>query len=286
MRLQVVTLFLALVSLTGCLGGTGAARADALTIHADWSSGVVAEDSLERMRDAIATLGGSGADNYRAMIALCRLSVGSPSELVRADALRAAWEVGARMPSEPYRVDPVDHEIFNQRAQRLDELLEQNPGALDAPSPELIELVDWVGSFRFPPGRLLLALDLADAVTSRALAHDGTVVGAAFDGHAAASLRHALALATLHAAGDSAPIVREEAATAARHLPLEAAHLLLAAIVTRETDGQVLFRGLDSLETILSQLAPQDAQRLLSPLMDDLDVAVRQRARELAQRIS
>lgn len=286
MRPTVVPLLLVLATLTGCFGGTGAARADALIIHADWTSGVVAEDSMERMRAAIATLGGADPQNHRALVALCRLAVGSPSNLVRADALRAAWQVGARMPVEDYRVDPVDSDAFNARAMRLDELLEQDPAALDAPDAELTELVDWVGGFRFPPGRLLLALDLADAVSSRAIAHDGTLVGDAFAGHTTGSLRHALVLATLHAAGDGAAVVREEAADSARHLPSEAALLLLAGIVSRETDGQVLFRALDSLEALMPGIDPEESRRLLAPLLDDLDVAVRDRARELSARAS
>ena len=266
---------------SGCLGGQPG-RAEAVTIHSTWQAGELPPDSMETMREALADMGAGEPEDPGSLTALCRITMGNPSALVRAEALDAAWKLGARIPGETYRVDTVDSVAFNERALRLDRMLD---GEEVGDGEDLDALIDWVGGFRFPPSRVALALDLAEAVSSRALVEQGAV-GEAFQRHVGGSLRHALTLVTMYAADDKSAVVRQSAAAGARSMAPEAALVMLAGMMQREPEAQVVFEGIDSLWALRAALAPDDLRRLLEPLQLSHDVAVRQRAEDLAASLS
>jgi hypothetical protein len=263
--------------IAGC--STTSRGVDVRRIDASWRLGEYPEDSFEIMQEAIAAVGGGDPTRPGSIPTLSRVVMKNPSSLTRADALRAAWRLGVQLPSEPYRVDELDNELFNQRALRLDGLL---AGAANlGPGETAVELAGWLGHYRFPPQRVELAISLSEAVTSRAIVHAGEPVGDAFAQNGGASLRHALVLVTMYAIDDKAAVVRSEAARAMRNLDPEAAMILLTVAVQHESDAQVVFHLLNSVEVLAPVMDPDRLRYALALLAESHDVAVRRRARQV-----
>jgi hypothetical protein len=261
---------------TGC--SASGTSVDVRVIDASWRAGEYPEESFDTMQEAIEAVGKGDPTRPGSIPTLCRVTMKNPSELTRADALRAAWRLGVQLPVEAYRVDELNPD-FNERVMRLDALLS---GSEDVDAGlSAVELADWLGDYRFPPQKVELALSLSEAVTSRAIVHAGHPVGDAFAQHGGSCLRHALVLVTMYAVDDKAPVVRTEAAIAMRYLDPEAAMILLRVAVQRESDAQVVFHLLDSVEILAPQLDPERLRITLAEIADSHDVAVRRRARQV-----
>ncbi len=269
-----------LAGLTAC-SSPSEQRRDVLAIDAAWRSGSMPPQSNEVMLEALQALGAQRDADLASAGTLARIVLQSPSDLARADALRSLWQHASRFTREDWRVDELDSAAFNERARRLEELLD---GDAPGPDEELVEMAHWLGNFRFPPRRMGEALSLAEAVASQAATRTDEA-GAAFAEHAEGAMQHAAVLVTLHASGDKAPVVRAEAAIAARYLPPERALLLVAGMLRRESDAQVVFDALDSVEALAPELPPEAVRGVLEPLLDTSDVAVRQRIEDLLARL-
>ena len=86
----------------------------------------------------------------------------------------------------------------------------------------------------------------------------------------------------MYAADDKSVLVRQEAATAARHMAPQAARVMLSGMLQREPEAQVVFEAIDSLQALTWALPNEDILPLLEPLQLSHDVAVRHRANQLA----
>src|SRR5262245_38260726 len=256
-------------------------RQTVIATDAAWKRGVMDEGSFDLMLSAVQGLGRQPSDDEARLAAvpeLLRVVLGDPSSLVRAEALRSAWRLARDLPSEPWRVDVLEREEFNRRTQRLEELVTEQGAATD---PEALELARWLGQFHAPIEQPSLAVTVSEVVTCQALWRKDEL-GQVFREQLPSSLRHALTLATLHASGDpNYPVVREEALASARYLDPDTALRLVAGILGRETDSQVVLAALDSLEVQAPRVPAGDLRSVLEPLANSTDVAVRQRIRNI-----
>ena len=270
---------LALLAATGC-ASTLENRQAVIAIDGQWRLGSMEEGSFEEMVDAIRAIARQSRDapgRLAAVPELLRVSIENPSAWVRMEALRAAWTLGDALPATPLHGDALDRKVFNERTRRLEELI-LDPAT--ANSPESLELAAWLADFRSPPTEPSLAVTIAEVVLSQSLFREdelGRTLGSRMPG----SLFHALAVATLRAAADAYPVVREEALASARRLAPEDALELVAGILQRENDETVVLAALDSLEALREGLPPQRLAEVVGPLTDASDVAVRRRARAL-----
>ena len=260
-----------------------AMRQEVILLDAQWRMSTMEEASFARMLDAVRGLGRQPAGDAQRILSipdLLRVVVNNPSSLVRAEALRSAWRLGSEFPSEPWRIDLVDRDEFNRRTERLDELI----GAEDAArNLEVVELVDWLGSFHAPSGdgqELRIAIGLAEVVASQALWRNDEL-GQIFRMRMASSLHHALVLTTLFAVGDPVPVVREEALASAQYLDPIVALGLVEGVLALENDSAVVLAALDSLEQLAPRLEPGSVRAVLEPLAGSTDVAVRLRIRNM-----
>ncbi len=257
---------------------------DLLEVDASMRAGTAPPGTLDVALESIAHLGALPEGDLvgpAAAVDLARVSLRNPVALAQADALRAAWQLAAPWPSEPWRVDELDATAFSARTRRLEELLNQ----LDtADEDELIELANWLGAFRFPGNRAREATELAGVITSQALARTGRVQQA-FAAHEDGSVRHALILVTLRHAGDESPVVREEALRAAVNLPADVLLKLLAGVLLRDPDSLVLLTGLETMETRVGDLPPADVTLLLEPLANSTDASLRRRVRDILAQV-
>lgn len=270
---------LAVLVAASCAGPTDLRR-EVIELDAQWRSGSMEEASFDRMVQAVRGLGhpGDPAGSPRAALPdLLRLSLTNPSAFVRAEALRAAWELGADLPPEPWNAPPLERADFNARTARLEQLID------DAGNPETVELARWLAQVRIPvetPEELRNAIGVAEVVLSQAAARRDAV-GDAFRQGLDGSLHHALSAATLYAATDPWPVVREQALRSARHLhPLVTAELIEGTI-ERESDSTVMLAGLDSLAAVAAQLPAERLREVVGPLTASTDVAVRRQAARL-----
>jgi len=265
-----------------------ALRQEVTRLDAQWRLSTMEEASFSRMLDSVRGLGLQPHDDEQRVLSipeLLRIVTSNPSSLVRAEALRSAWILGAHFPSEAWRVDVVDREEFNRKTQRLDELITGEAAAND---PEVLELADWLGSFHAPTGdgqELRVAIGLAEVVASQALWRNDEL-GAVFRRRMSSSLHHALVLTTLFAVGDPYPVVREEALASVQHLDPSVALDLVEGVLALENDSAVVLAALDSLEQLASRLEPGDLRSVLEPLSGTTDVAVRLRIRDILARAS
>ena len=252
-----------------------------IATDAQWREGAMAEGSFANMLSSVQWLGRQPADDAARLAAvpeLLRVVLGDPSSLVRAEALRSAWRLAADLPAtEAWRVDPLEREDFNTRTQRLEALMAEDGATID---PETRELAQWLAHFHAPIEQPSLGVTVSEVVTSQALWRRDAL-GDVFREELASSLRHALTLATLHAAGDPYPVVREEALASARYLHPDTALSLVSGVLARETDSAVMLAALDSLQAQVGQLQGVDLHAVLEPLQGSTDVAVRQRIRDI-----
>jgi hypothetical protein len=257
-------------------------RQEVMRLDAEWRLSTMEAGSFQRMLESLRSLGAQAEDTEGRMAAvpeLLRVVLKNPSALVRAEALRAAWKLGADLPAEAWRVDDVDRQAFNERTQRLEELV--HGGA--PPNAEALELAEWLGAFRVAPDstdHLSLAISVCEVVLSQALWRRDAL-GDAFRRQMPGSVHHALSLLTQHAAGDAYPVVREEALLAARHLHPELALRMVAQMLGRESDAAVVLAALDSLEQMAPGMDAAALRPVLAPLAASTDVAVRRRIRGL-----
>ncbi len=251
-----------------------------IATDAQWRMGGMEPESFEAMLASVRSLGAQPTGDEARLAAipeLARLVLDDPSSLVRAESLRAAWRLAAELPVDAWRVDALDRADFNGRTQRLEALVTAEDAATQ---PEALELAGWLAHFHAPPEQPRLGVTVAEVVASQALwRHDA--LGDAFRKELASSLRHALALVTLHAANDPHAVVREEALASARHLDPPAVLSLVAGVLARETDSAVLLAALDSLQEAAGALPAEDVRAVLEPLQGSTDVAVRLRIRDI-----
>jgi len=271
-------------------------RQELIALDGQWRLGEMEKDSFERMIAAVHGLGlqESGDEKRLAAVAdLLRVVLKNPSSLVRAEALRSAWKLGAGLPAEPFRADTVDQADFNARTQRLELLInEADASATGAPAepgaartgiiypPEALELATWLAHFHAPAEAPAIAVSVSEVVLSQALFRDDAL-GAAFRAGMASSLDHALVCATLHAAADPYPVVREEALRSARHLHPENALALVGGVLARESDSAVVLAALDSLDALAGELPAAQLHEAVEPLASSTDVAVKRRIADL-----
>ena len=251
-----------------------------IATDAQWRDGAMPAGSFEGMLASVQQLGRQPNEDEARLAAvpeLLRVLLGDPSSLVRAEALRSAWKLAAGLPIEAWRVDKLEREEFNSRTQRLESLVTEQGAATDQ---ETLDLARWLGHFHAPIEQPSLAVTVSEVVTSQALWRKDAL-GGTFRAELGSSLRHALVLATLHAAGDPWPVVREEALTSARYLHPDTALSLVAGVLARETDSTVMLAALDSLQSQARQLQGADLRAVLEPLAGSTDVAVRQRIRDI-----
>lgn len=253
-----------------------------------WYSEVLPDDQeelLDHVRD-LADLGPTGDDWLVSLALLTQVAFENPSGLVRAEALRAAWVLAAELPAEaiPHEGMPLDE--YRATIEHFDAL---ELGAKAEDREELLSVARVLGSYRFPPHpdpRLRhLPLDLAAMVASRASWEDDPALREAFS-LAPASARHALSLITLYAADDIDPAVREESLRAARHLDDLAALNLITGALTLEDHAQVLLAAVESLDHLSSRVHRRDVLSTLSQVRQGSDLALRQAADALAQKVS
>ncbi|MGQ0551945.1 MAG: hypothetical protein ACT4PU_01850 [Planctomycetota bacterium] len=260
-------------------------RARIISLDRDWRLAEMPQDSFGEMLEAIAELGEHSASNERHLASipdLLRLVLLNPSAHVRAQALRTAWRLGADLPGEPWRTEPLERKSFNERTARLEALLFAEPAAAENET-ELLELAHWLGAFRVEPAgdeELRVALSIAEVSTSRALWDSGPVADA-FRRHVAGSLHHALTVLTLHAAYDAYPEVREAALAGARHIEPQLALQLVGGVLEREEDSAVLLAALETAAQLAAAWPGAEVTRLLAPLASSNDVAVRQRVAQI-----
>lgn len=250
-------------------------RATILTLDAQWRVGEMEPGSFETMVEAIRAVGAQPAGDPARLAAvpeLLRVVVKNPSAWVRHEALAAAWSLAASLPPpEAVREDTLDRADFNARTQRLEQLVTADDMADD---PEALELARWLGGVRVPYEEVELAVSVSEVVVSQALWRQDAL-GEAFRARQAGSLQHALALVTLRASADTQAVVREEALRSVRHLHPEAALSLVAGVLSRETDSVVVLAALESLAALAPGLPAEQLDRVLGPLRESTDVAVR-----------
>lgn len=283
MRAMFRPLLAALACLVGACAEPVAMRQEVIRLDAQWRLSTMEEASFERMLDAVRGLGQQPAGDAQRILSipdLLRVVASNPSSLVRAEALRSAWQLGSDLPSEPWRSNIIDRNEFNRRTQRLDELIGTEDAARNL---ELVELVDWLGSFHAPTGdgqELRIAIGLAEVVASQAFWRSDEL-GQVFRMRMASSMHHALVLTTIFAVGDPVPVVREEALASARYLDPTVALGLVEGVLALENDSAVMLAALDSLEQLASRLEPGALRAVLEPLAETTDVAVRLRIRDM-----
>ena len=245
----------------------------------------VPDDSLEEMREEIRALRKIKPDSTEALISvplLAKQVLSSPSALVRAESLRAAWELAASIPSEPLSASPEPAPEFNGWMARFEEL---DGSPLDRDGAEIQALTLRIGGYRFPPSQARYAVELATVTVVRAYQRQESPVQEAFASVAPGAVRHALVLATLQAADDSVDYVREEALLAARHLHPDTAFRRLAASLASETDPVLLFALLDSVAALGRTEGAEAVAPLLEYASRSSDAAVRRRAQRISEEL-
>lgn len=260
-------------------------RQQVIALDASWRIGKLEEGAFEQMLDDLRALAAQSPDDPSRIAGLpdvLRLTLGNPSSLVKADALRTAWALGSELPvPEEWRQDPLDREAFNQKTSRIEELI-AGEQALDA---ETLELARWLSEYRVVAENVdhaRLAISIAEVVLSQGLWRQDAL-GEAFRVGLAGSAAHALGLVTLQASRDQEEVVREEALAHAHRLPPELALMLLRELLGRETDSAVVLAALDCIGRIDDRIALDSRRALLQPLADSTDVAVRRRVQGLLQ---
>jgi hypothetical protein len=256
-------------------------RARMIELDAQWRLGAMEKGSFPEMVDAVRAVGNQSADDPTRVAAipdLMRLVLKDPSAWVRREALHAAWQLASELPPpEPVREDKLDKTDFSQRTARLEELVKPNVPVED---PEALELARWLASVRPPYEQVDLAVSTCEVVVSQALwRHDA--LGEVFREGLAGSVQHALALVTLRASADIWPEVREEALESVRFLHPEAALALVSGVLSRETDSAVVLAALDSVAALAPRLDSDSLHKVLAPLQDSTDVAVRAQIRRI-----
>lgn len=251
----------------------------------DWET-ELKEDSLEALLEDIRCLAELGPDRPDALVSMLVLARqarprGNPSMLVRADCLKAAWELAANTQAEPLRVDEMTPSEFSERTRRFEQLVLDPSVASD--DQELVELALFMGAYRFPPGDEDLALDLADLVVTRGAWQKQGPVQAAFAEGASGCARHALVLLTLRLADDPHALVREEALRGARYMQPGPGLDLVAGALGIESHRNVLLMALDSLESMVGKVDTDELRHVLELVPIGADLTVRRRAASVAE---
>ena len=243
------------------------------------------EELLDHIRE-LASLGPTSEDWLVSLTLLTRVAFENPSGLVRAEALRAGWALAADLPAEPVPLEGMPLDEYQATVERFGSL---DVSAEPADRAELLEVARALASYRFAPHpdpRLRhLPLDLASMAASRACWEDDVALREAFS-LAPASARHALSLVTLYAADDVDPAVREESLRAAHHLHDLAALNLITGALTLEDHAQVLLAAVESLDRLSTRVHRRDVLSTLSQVRQGSDLALRQAADVLAQKVS
>ncbi len=275
------------LALSACTSPSAHRQAIEATSQA-WYSEVLPDDQeelLDHIR-GLADLGPTGDDWLVSLTLLSQVAFENPSGLVRAEALRAAWALAADLPAEAIPQEDLPLDVYRATIERFD-ALELGDRAEDR--EELLAVARDLSSYRFAPHadpRLRhLPLDLAAMVASRASWEDDLALREAFS-LAPGSARHALSLITLYAADDIDPAVREESLRAARHLHDLAALNLITGALTLEDHAQVLLAAVESLDELSTRVHRRDVLSTLSQVRQGSDLALRQAADALAQKVS
>jgi hypothetical protein len=243
----------------------------------------IPEDSLAEMTENIRGLAGLKPDSPDAMISLpllLRQAHGSMSFLVRTESLRASWALAREIPVEAFEFTEVAAAEFNEWMDRF-EVLDGDPSQRDG--DEMLELARRLGLHRFPPHQARFAVKLSGLVVVRGLQRSESRVQQVFRELAPGSLRHALTLVTLLAASDDVSLVREEAMRSARFLDPDLAVQVLAEAMMGESESEVVFAMLDSIEALAGSLPRAQLRPLLELAGSSSDAAVRLRAERIAE---
>jgi len=278
---------LGMLLLAVCVGCTSPAerRNTIETIDDTWIT-EVPEDSLTEMTENVRKLGALKAGSPEAFVSLpllARQAHSSPSALVRADALRAAWRLAKDLPAPPLTATAAKAAEFNDWMQRFEEL-DLHPD--HDQGEEIQELATRIARYRFPPSQARYAVELASVVVVRGFQRRPSPVQEIFALEAPGATRHALTLVSLQAAEDSVTFVREEALRAARYFDVETAVRRLSISLTTETDPVVLFTVLESIQVVGQQSGAEKVARLLEAAEQSPDAAVRRRAAAIAEALA